>query len=50
VLIDDGRRNMQRKLDTKGSQKYDVIIVDPFSDNALPMHLLAQEASDLCKP
>jgi hypothetical protein len=47
VLIGDGRRTMQRELETSGSQQYDVIIVDAFSGDAIPIHLLTKEASDL---
>ena len=47
VVIGDGRRSMQSELDTDGSQQYDVIIVDAFSGDAIPIHLLTQEASDL---
>ncbi len=47
VLIGDGRRTMQRELERSGSQQYDVIIVDAFSGDAIPIHLLTKEASDL---
>jgi hypothetical protein len=47
VVIGDGRRTMQRELETRGSQQYDVIIVDAFNGDAIPIHLLTQEASDL---
>jgi hypothetical protein len=47
VVIGDGRRTMQRELETDGSQQYDVIIVDAFSGDAIPIHLLTKEASDL---
>jgi hypothetical protein len=47
VVIGDGRRTMQRELETDGSQQYDVMIVDAFSGDAIPIHLLTKEASDL---
>ncbi len=47
VAIGDGRRVMQSEYDEGGSQNYDVIIVDAFSGDAIPVHLLTQEASDL---
>jgi len=47
VVIGDGRRTMQRELETSGSQQYDVLVVDAFSGDAIPIHLLTQEASDL---
>ncbi len=47
VVIGDGRRTMQQELETRGSQQYDVLILDAFSGDAIPMHLLTQEASDV---
>ena len=47
VVIGDGRRMMRRELDTNGAQQFDVIVVDAFSGDAIPVHLLTQEASDV---
>jgi hypothetical protein len=47
VVIGDGRRIMQSEIETSGSQQYDVIIVDAFNGDAIPIHLLTKEASDL---
>ncbi len=47
VVIGDGRRMMQSELDVHGSQRYDVIIIDAFNGDAIPIHLLTQEASDV---
>ena len=47
IVIGDGRRTMQRELETSGSQQYDIIVVDAFSGDAVPIHLLTQEASDI---
>lgn len=47
VVIGDGRSTMQHELTTSGSQHYDVIVVDAFSGDAIPIHLLTQEASDV---
>jgi hypothetical protein len=47
VVIGDGRRSMQRELERDGSQQYDVLIVDAFSGDGVPIHLLTKEASDL---
>ncbi len=47
VVIGDARLSMQQELESGGSQKYDVLIVDAFSGDAVPIHLLTQEASDL---
>ena len=47
VVIGDGRGMLQQELETSGSQQYDVIIVDAFTGDAIPVHLLTKEASDL---
>ena len=47
VVIGDGRGMLQHELETSGSQQYDVIIVDAFTGDAVPVHLLTKEASDL---
>lgn len=47
VVIGDARLSMQRELETTGSQQYDVLIVDAFSGDAVPIHLLTQEASNI---
>lgn len=41
-IIGDGRRELQKLTD-----KYDLIIVDAFSGDAIPMHLLTREAFGL---
>ncbi len=46
-MIGDGSRRMQHELQTSGSQQYDIIVVDAFSGDAIPIHLLTKEASDL---
>jgi spermidine synthase len=46
----DARLLMQQELDTQGSQRFDAIMVDAFSGDAIPMHLMTREALDLyCK-
>jgi spermidine synthase len=47
VAIGDGRRLLQDELETNGSRQYDVIVVDAFSGDSIPVHLLTLEASDL---
>jgi len=43
----DARLLMQQELDTQGSQRFDAIMVDAFSGDAIPMHLMTREALDL---
>jgi SAM-dependent methyltransferase len=40
----DARLVMQHELDTAGSQNFDVIVVDAFSGDAIPVHLMTREA------
>jgi len=43
----DARLLMQQELDAHGSQHFDAIMVDAFSGDAIPMHLMTREALDL---
>ena len=43
----DARLLMQQELDAHGSQRFDAIMVDAFSGDAIPMHLMTREALDL---
>jgi len=40
----DARLLMQQELDAHGSQRFDTIVVDAFSGDAIPMHLMTREA------
>ncbi|MDH6170150.1 spermidine synthase [Variovorax boronicumulans] len=40
----DARLLMQQELDGQGSQRFDAIMVDAFSGDAIPMHLMTREA------
>jgi len=44
VVLGDARQSMQRELLESGSRKYDVLALDAFSSDAIPMHLLTKEA------
>ena len=44
VAQGDARLLMQQELDAQGSQRFDVIVVDAFSGDAIPMHLMTREA------
>jgi len=43
VLIGDARIVLEREL-AKGSQQFDLLVVDAFSSDAIPVHLLTREA------
>jgi hypothetical protein len=43
----DARLYLQRQLATEGKQKFDLLVLDAFSGDAIPMHLLTLEAFQL---
>jgi hypothetical protein len=43
VVAGDARLSLEREL-TQGSQKYDLLVVDAFSGDSIPAHLLTTEA------
>ena len=47
VLQGDARMVMQRQLEQNEAQDFDVLVVDAFSGDSLPMHLLTQECFDI---
>jgi hypothetical protein len=47
VVLGDARISMQRELGESGSNNYDVLILDAFSGDSVPVHLLTEEAFDL---
>ena len=40
----DGRVSLQKQFDTTGSQQFDLLVIDAFSGDSIPQHLLTQEA------
>ncbi|ADB18278.1 integral membrane protein-like protein [Pirellula staleyi DSM 6068] len=47
VVLGDARIQMESELKKSGSQQYDVIILDAFSGDAIPAHLLTVEAMQI---
>ena len=47
VVPGDARLSLQHELDSSGSQDFDLLVVDAFSSDSIPMHLLTQEAMEL---
>ena len=43
----DARLSMEREWTESGSQRYDVLVLDAFSSDAIPVHLLTREAFSL---
>ncbi len=46
IVIGDGRLNLDRS-EQSGEPEFDVVLVDAFSSDAIPMHLLTVEAMEL---
>jgi spermidine synthase len=44
VIPGDARLSMERELDRGEPQKFDVLAIDAFSGDAIPVHLLTEEA------
>ncbi len=47
IVPGDARLSMERELALSGSQNYDVLALDVFSSDSIPVHLLDREAFDL---
>ena len=47
VVLGDGRVSLERELREQGSQQFDVLVLDTFSGDAIPIHLLTLEAAAL---
>lgn len=44
VVLGDARLSLQREADRGDFQKFDILVLDAFSSDAIPMHLLTREA------
>ncbi|HEX7720003.1 MAG TPA: fused MFS/spermidine synthase, partial [Woeseiaceae bacterium] len=47
IALGDARISMERELQEFGSRQYDVLVIDAFSSDAIPVHLLTLEAHRL---
>lgn len=47
VVLGDARISLEQELASSGSQNYDVLVLDVFSSDSIPVHLLDREAFDL---
>ena len=47
IVVGDGRLSLERELQRSGPRGYDVIGVDAFSGDSVPMHLITREAMAL---
>jgi spermidine synthase len=44
VVLGDGRISLERELANKNRQRFDILSVDAFSGDGIPVHLLTREA------
>ncbi len=47
VVVGDARAELQRELDSGDRQNFDLLVMDAFSGDSVPMHLLTREAMTL---
>ena len=47
IVEGDARIMMEQELDRREPQKFDVLVVDAFNSDAIPMHLLTLEAAEV---
>jgi SAM-dependent methyltransferase len=47
IVLGDGRLSLERELKQGGSRAYDVLGIDAFAGDSVPMHLLTREAMAL---
>lgn len=46
VIEGDGRLSLEREV-AQGDEKYDILVIDAFSDDAIPVHLITRESFGL---
>ena len=49
IAFGDARLSLEREL-KQGSQDFDVLVLDAFSSDSIPIHLLTREAFGICLP
>ncbi|MDH3592306.1 MAG: fused MFS/spermidine synthase, partial [Planctomycetota bacterium] len=47
TVLGDARIQLERELEGSGSHKFDLLVVDAFSSDAIPKHLLTKECVEL---
>lgn len=47
VTLGDGRVNLQQTLQNHGTHQFDLLVLDAFSGDSIPTHLLTREAFEL---
>ncbi len=47
IVEGDARLSLQKEIDDGKPQKFDVLVLDAFSDDMIPVHLMTKEATEL---
>jgi spermidine synthase len=47
VVLGDARISLQEEFEKSGSREFDILVVDAFSGDSIPLHLLTREAFEL---
>ncbi|MCK6538565.1 MAG: fused MFS/spermidine synthase [Anaerolineales bacterium] len=47
MILGDARLSLERELEETGSQNFDVLVLDTFSSDSIPVHLITKEAMAL---
>ena len=47
TVLGDARISLERELSSAGGQDFDVLVLDTFSSDSIPVHLVTKEAFDL---
>ncbi len=47
LFVGDARRLLELQLDSQRSQQFDILVIDAFSSDSVPVHLLTAECFDL---
>jgi hypothetical protein len=47
TVLGDARLSLERELEENKSQQYDVLVIDAFTSDAIPVHLLTKEAFEV---
>ena len=47
IILGDGRLSMERDLEQSGSQGFDLLVLDAFNSDSIPIHLLTRQAFTL---
>ena len=47
AVLGDGRLSLERELRDEGPQKFDILILDAFNSDSIPIHLLTEETFQL---